>query len=89
MILFVIALLIGKFQADRCRHFVITAIFSLLHRLRQACDHVALTVKAHLNEDDWNSNVIAAKPIAEEVLDETREDKKASGDTIDNEVSKV
>jgi DNA repair protein RAD5 len=27
-------------------------IFSLLHRLRQACDHVALTVKGHM--EDWN-----------------------------------
>jgi hypothetical protein len=35
------------------------AIFSLLHRLRQTCDHVALTVKAHLDEDEWNSNIAA------------------------------
>lgn len=30
------------------------AIFSLLNRLRQTCDHVALTVKSHLNDDEWN-----------------------------------
>jgi DNA repair protein RAD5 len=30
------------------------AIFSLLNRLRQACDHVALTVKSHMEDDDWN-----------------------------------
>lgn len=28
-------------------------IFALLNRLRQACDHVALTVKSQM-EDDWN-----------------------------------
>lgn len=28
------------------------AIFSLLHRLRMSCDHISLTVKAHLDEDD-------------------------------------
>jgi DNA repair protein RAD5 len=33
------------------------AIFSLLHRLRQTCDHVALTVKAHLDDDEWASNI--------------------------------
>lgn len=33
------------------------AIFSLLHRLRMTCDHVALTVKSHLDEDDWNANI--------------------------------
>lgn len=30
-------------------------IFSLLQRLRQTCSHVALTVKSHMDEDDWNS----------------------------------
>ena len=35
------------------------AIFSLLHRLRQMCDHVALTVKAHLDQDEWNFNIAA------------------------------
>jgi len=29
------------------------AIFSLLQRLRQACDHLSLTVKAHVNLDDY------------------------------------
>lgn len=31
------------------------AIFSLLARLRMACDHIALTVKSHIDEADWNS----------------------------------
>ena len=35
------------------------AIFSLLHRLRQTCDHVALTVKAHVDEDEWSSSITA------------------------------
>jgi SNF2 family DNA or RNA helicase len=30
------------------------AIFSLLARLRMACDHIALTVKSHIEESDWN-----------------------------------
>jgi DNA repair protein RAD5 len=36
------------------------AIFSLLNRLRQTCDHVALTVRAHLDEEDWNANIVQA-----------------------------
>jgi DNA repair protein RAD5 len=30
-------------------------IFSLLSRLRQACDHIALTVKSKIDDDDWLS----------------------------------
>jgi len=33
-------------------------IFSLLHRLRQTCSHVALTIKAHLHDGEWASNII-------------------------------
>ena len=33
------------------------AIFSLLHRLRQTCDHVALTVKSHLDDDEWANQI--------------------------------
>jgi SNF2 family DNA or RNA helicase len=36
------------------------AIFSLLNRLRQTCDHVALTVRAHLDEEDWTTNIFQA-----------------------------
>ena len=32
-------------------------IFSLLHRLRQTCSHVALTVKSHLDDGEWTSNI--------------------------------
>ena len=32
-------------------------IFSLLHRLRQTCSHVALTVKSHLDDEEWTSNI--------------------------------
>ncbi|VEU38181.1 unnamed protein product [Pseudo-nitzschia multistriata] len=32
-------------------------IFSLLQRLRQTCSHVALTVKSHLDDEDWTSNI--------------------------------
>lgn len=31
------------------------AIFSMLSRLRMACDHIALTVKSHIDEEDWNA----------------------------------
>lgn len=34
------------------------AIFSLLNRLRQTCDHVALTVKSQLNDDEWNPDTL-------------------------------
>lgn len=37
------------------------AIFSLLHRLRQTCDHVALTVKSHIADDEWASNICQAQ----------------------------
>lgn len=37
------------------------AIFSLLHRLRQACDHVALTVKSRLNEIENDASLSATK----------------------------
>jgi SNF2 family DNA or RNA helicase len=36
------------------------AIFSLLNRLRQTCDHVALTVKSHLDETEWNPDTLEA-----------------------------
>jgi SNF2 family DNA or RNA helicase len=36
------------------------AIFSLLHRLRQTCDHVALTIKSHIDQEEWNSNIAQA-----------------------------
>ena len=32
-------------------------IFSLLHRLRQTCSHVALTVKSHIDDEEWTSNI--------------------------------
>ncbi len=57
------------------------AIFSLLHRLRQTCDHVALTVKAHLDQDEWSSNIAASS-------EESTEKQKKSKDTgsIDQQV---
>jgi SNF2 family DNA or RNA helicase len=33
-------------------------IFSLLHRLRQTCSHVALTVKSHIDDDEWTSQIV-------------------------------
>lgn len=37
------------------------AIFSLLQRLRQTCDHVALTIKSHINHDEWSSNISSSQ----------------------------
>jgi SNF2 family DNA or RNA helicase len=64
------------------------AIFSLLHRLRQTCDHVALTVKSHIDEDDWNTNINskeAAVASPENITSKIA--KKSGGDTIDDNVS--
>eukprot|EP00934_Nitzschia_sp_Nitz4_P000407 Nitzschia sp. Nitz4//scaffold168_size48592//31392//34905//NITZ4_007053-RA/size48592-augustus-gene-0.23-mRNA-1//-1//CDS//3329538330//407//frame0 len=33
-------------------------IFSLLHRLRQACDHVALTIKSQVDPHEWTESVV-------------------------------
>ena len=62
------------------------AIFSLLHRLRQACDHVALTVKAHMDEDEWISKLAR---IGDEDAELTSEKKEESpkDDIIDKQVS--
>ncbi len=57
------------------------AIFSLLHRLRQACDHVALTVKSHMDASDW----IGSRPQAE--LKEEKEATSPSSDVVSDEVS--
>ena len=37
------------------------AIFSLLARLRMACDHIALTVKSHINDEEWYTKTVAGK----------------------------
>ena len=62
------------------------AIFSLLHRLRQACDHVALTVKSHLDEEEWISNL--AQDVPKEEKDEKVSDEQTSKDkdVVDDEV---
>jgi len=38
------------------------AIFSLLQRLRQACDHVALTVKSQIDQSDWKDKPSSTPP---------------------------
>ena len=37
------------------------AIFSLLARLRMACDHIALTVKSHINNEEWYTKTVKGK----------------------------
>jgi SNF2 family DNA or RNA helicase len=39
-------------------------IFSLLHRLRQTCCHVALTVKGHLDDEAWTSMISQAATVS-------------------------
>ena len=34
------------------------AIFSLLHRLRMTCDHVALTVRSRVDKSDWRDGTL-------------------------------
>jgi SNF2 family DNA or RNA helicase len=60
------------------------AIFSLLNRLRQTCDHVALTVRAHLDEKDWNTNIVQAG--GEENADTSQVKKGNAKDVIDQQV---
>lgn len=55
------------------------AIFSLLQRLRQTCDHVALTVKAHLDPEEWGASITSKNTEVAKV--ETSSQKE--GDSID------
>ena len=41
------------------------AIFSLLARLGMACDHIALTVKLHINEEERYVTVVGMQPWSE------------------------
>jgi DNA repair protein RAD5 len=64
------------------------AIFSLLNRLRQACDHVALTVKSQM-EDDWSlarfhgnaDEEMKASPVGTKAK-KASNDKDALGDEV-------
>lgn len=66
------------------------AIFSLLNRLRQTCDHVALTVKSHLDDNEWNPDTLemssprkakAASP-AKRTPNKASNDKDALGEEV-------
>ena len=54
-------------------------IFSLLHRLRQTCSHVALTVKAHLDDGEWTSN------ITQSSLGNSEASPKKAGEEMEND----
>lgn len=66
------------------------AIFSLLNRLRQTCDHVALTVKSQLNDDEWNPDSLeitspskkAASPVARRTPKAASKDADALGEEV-------
>jgi SNF2 family DNA or RNA helicase len=64
-------------------------IFSLLHRLRQTCDHVALTIKAHQDQGEWDSKIAAAKQQGEQQPDDDDDDAIAEppSEAIDQRVS--
>jgi SNF2 family DNA or RNA helicase len=66
------------------------AIFSLLHRLRMACDHIALTVKSHIDEEDWIIAVAASNGHAAPVPKNGSPAKASIGNaTVDDAVSRT
>jgi SNF2 family DNA or RNA helicase len=66
------------------------AIFSLLQRLRMACDHIALTVKSHINEEDWNTAVAASNEHKAPVPTNGSPTKVSNGNgTVDDAVSRT
>jgi SNF2 family DNA or RNA helicase len=60
-------------------------IFSLLHRLRQTCDHAALTVKAHQDQEEWDFKL--ASVAAAQQVDAAIAKANAASDAIDQRVS--
>jgi DNA repair protein RAD5 len=60
------------------------AIFSLLHRLRQTCDHVALTVKSHLDDEEWASQIAQGPDVTKKEATNTKDsiDKKFLDDLM-------
>ena len=61
-------------------------IFSLLSRLRQSCDHIALTVKSKIGDDEWMSstNMIDVDQ-GDKKLDAQAKSTAKSTDTINNQ----
>eukprot|EP00980_Cylindrotheca_fusiformis_P027844 scaffold22560_cov135-Cylindrotheca_fusiformis.AAC.55 len=57
------------------------AIFSLLHRLRQTCDHVALTVRKHIDKEEWDSNMSQLQQAEDKEKSTARSE---PGDNIDS-----
>jgi DNA repair protein RAD5 len=57
-------------------------IFSLLSRLRQSCDHIALTVKSKIGDDEWMSSTIDVEDIK---LDAEAKASAKSTDAINNQ----
>lgn len=60
------------------------AIFSLLSRLRMACDHIALTVKSQIDEEGWNltKNGVGSSKVSPS----PRKDAATGKDTVDESV---
>ena len=60
-------------------------IFSLLSRLRQSCDHIALTVKSKLDDDEWISSTNMIDVGKEKKLETNTKSSSKSTDTINDE----
>lgn len=61
------------------------AIFSLLHRLRQSCDHVALTIRAHVDDNEWANNIMQSTNTSEAPFN-GEEANKSHGNTKDDAI---
>ena len=61
-------------------------IFSLLSRLRQSCDHIALTVKSKIDDDEWMSSTNMIDREGDLKLDaQAAKSSAKSTDTINNQ----
>ena len=60
-------------------------IFSLLSRLRQSCDHIALTVKSKIGDDEWVSSTNKIEVEGGKKVDAQTKTSRKSTDTINTE----
>jgi len=65
------------------------AIFSLLQRLRQACDHVALTVKTSLDESEAASDNVFTKVKSKQHIQRNIASEDSANDSRLNEVKEA
>ena len=66
------------------------AIFSLLHRLRMSCSHISLTVKSHVDEDEWNvASTSNGKDGDSAKASPTKKTTSGSKDSVDDAVRTI